>query len=118
MLVSCSYCGGLHKRGTICESKPQPKKDTTKADRFRWSRRWRNKRKQINERDKYLCQVCLQEDKYNYTDLSVHHIDPIMNNWDRRLDDSNLVTLCRDHHEEAEDGRIKRVTLFKIVGRD
>lgn len=115
MLVSCIYCGGLHKRGTECPKKPVVDKKGTKMDKFRWSKPWQKKRKEVNERDKYLCKVCLQEGKYTYIDLSVHHIDSLLERWDRRLDDFNLITLCREHHEEAERGKIEKEYLFKLV---
>lgn len=115
MLVSCKYCGGLHERGTVCPKKPVDNKKGTKMDKFRWSKSWQKKRLEINERDKFLCQVCLQEGKYNYKDLSVHHIDSLLERWDKRLDNCNLITLCREHHEEAERGEIDKDYLFKLV---
>ncbi len=89
MLKSCTYCGGIHKRGQRCASKPVATKQTTYIDRFRWSRAWKNKRAHIADRDKYLCQVCLRnlyntQMQYNFTDLEVHHIEPI---GDKRLEE-------------------------------
>ncbi|CAM5273366.1 hypothetical protein LSPH24S_01903 [Lysinibacillus sphaericus] len=77
MLKSCAYCGGIHKHGQRCPSKPIATKKTTHIDRFRWSRAWKNKRAYIADRDKHLCQVCLRnlhntQTQYNFTDLEVH----------------------------------------------
>lgn len=119
-LKSCTYCGGIHKRGQRCSSKPVATKQTTYIDRFRWSRAWKNKRAHIADRDKHLCQVCLRnlyntQMQYNFTDLEVHHIEPIANAWDKRLVDDNLISLCRYHHELAEKGTIPAEELKNII---
>lgn len=120
MLKSCAYCGGIHKRGQQCPSKPATIKNATYIDRFRWSRAWKNKRAHIAERDKHLCQVCLRnlyntQIQYNFSDLEVHHIDSIGDAWDKRLDDDNLISLCRDHHELAEKGSIPAGELREMI---
>lgn len=120
MLKSCSYCGRIHKRGERCAKKPTNQKQTTYIDRFRWTRAWKKKREDIKVRDKYLCQVCLRElyntqQQYNMNDLEVHHIEPLKEAWDKRLDDDNLITLCRYHHELAEKDEISREELKKII---
>ena len=48
-------------------------------------------------------------------DLEVHHIVPIKEDWNKRLDDSNLITLTRLVHEQAEDGTISREELLKLI---
>lgn len=120
MLKSCTYCGGIHKRGQRCPSKPAAVKKTTYIDRFRWSRAWKNKRAHIADRDKHLCQVCLHnlhntQTQYNFTDLEVHHIEPIADAWDKRLDDDNLISLCRYHHELAEKDLISKNKLKNMI---
>lgn len=120
VLKSCSYCGGIHKRGQRCPSKPVPTKNATYIDRFRWSRAWKNKRAHIVDRDKHLCQICLRnlyntQKRYNFTDIEVHHIEPIADAWDKRLEDDNLIALCRYHHELAEMGEIPMEELKNII---
>jgi 5-methylcytosine-specific restriction endonuclease McrA len=120
VLKSCQYCGGIHARAYQCPSKPKRIKEPTYIDKFRWSRRWATKRKQINERDKYLCQVCIREHhhtqpKYNFTNIEVHHIIPIVENWNMRLEDDNLICLCSSHHKMAESGEIDKAVLNRIV---
>lgn len=119
--VSCKYCSLLHKRGEVCPNKPLSnyKKDTT-ANRFRNSRVWRKKADAIKRRDNYLCQCCLRQlhntiRQYNYDDLSVHHIYKVIERDDLKLNDDNLVTLCRYHHEEAEKGNIDITILMQIA---
>lgn len=115
MLVSCKYCGGLHERGVVCASKPVRQKEPNQVNKFRWSRVWRTKRNQIVDRDKSLCQVCKQDKQYTYDNLEVHHITSIADDWDLRLDDSNLVTLCVEHHKLADANEISKEYLTSIV---
>lgn len=67
-----------------------------------------------------MCQICIRElhntkDKYNTKELSVHHNIPITENIDIALDNNNLITLCRYHHELAESNKIKRKEIQKII---
>jgi len=53
--------------------------------------------------------------QYNFTDLEVHHIERIADAWDKRLEDDNLISLCRYHHELAEKGSIPAKKLKNII---
>lgn len=95
-------------------------KKITYIDRFRSSRRWREKREKIRERDKNLCQICIRnlygaDRQYNYENLSVHHALPIEADYDKRLDDDNLLTVCGIHHEMAEAGQIPYEEIKRII---
>lgn len=116
MKTTCLYCGGLHRHGERCPSKPSKPKKDTQANRFRQTRTWRNKATEIKIRDKYLCQWCLyKHNTPNTKNLEVHHIDGLAENYNKRLDDDNLITLCRTCHEEADDGRIKKTDLQALI---
>lgn len=122
MLRSCQYCGKIHDTKHDCGKKPKyiSKKVASKMDKFRWTRAWQEKREQIKERDKYMCQICKTgkyhtDKKYNVEGLSVHHIEPLLYNFDKRLDDDNLITLCSYHHELAEKGRIPSNELKELI---
>lgn len=115
MLKSCKYCMRIHDSKYDCGKKPQRKKQGNNKDKFRWTRKWREKRNQIVERDSYLCQICKVNDRYNYNDLEVHHIISLEDDFDRRLDDDNLITLCEEHHEQAESGEISKDCLYKLL---
>lgn len=119
MLKACKYCGKIHGKKEICSKKPVHQRGD-REDRFRWTMQWKNKREEIKKRDKYLCQACLNnlqgtEKRLTTDKLSVHHIKPLNTNFDERLDDSNLITLCDIHHELAEKGSISADILQKIV---
>jgi 5-methylcytosine-specific restriction enzyme A len=119
MLVSCSYCSGTHKRGVICSKRPKDRRtkdqDPSYVFRFRSSRAWQVKRDEIKKRDKYLCALCRTKGKYVFDRLAVHHIRPIKTAWAYRLDEFNLITLCRSCHEDAEKGNVCSRILGEIV---
>ena len=119
MLKSCPYCGKIHARGYICPQKPQYSKHNVQIDRFRNSKAWKLKRIEISQRDLHMCRLCAigygnQPAKYN-GDISVHHIIPLAEDYSKRLDNDNLISLCSYHHELAESGKITRATQRKFV---
>ena len=120
MKKTCKYCG-IVPIDHVC---PHRKKRHSRSklgdiERFRNSRRWQLKREEIKERDLYLCQACRHgvdgEVRYNSKDLEVHHIDPLSEDFARRLDDDNLITLCSRHHKMAESGEISRQELRDMI---
>lgn len=122
MLKSCKYCGRIHDSRYICPKKPKPKKHrNSKAAVFRKTYAWQKKRDQIVRRDFHLCRVC-NEGSYEVFDvpgldleLQVHHIEPLEERFDLRLDDGNLLTCCSRHHQLAEDGDIPRDYLHDLA---
>ena len=118
MKKSCKYCSGIHDSGYVCYKKPKISYKQLKnspEDRFRSSYDWQQKRTYILKRDYYLCKVCQSEGKANAGKLSVHHIISIKDNYNLRLDDENLITLCTLHHERAEEGSISVDILKKLI---
>lgn len=120
MLKSCSYCGKIHDSKYVCSKKPNNQKQITEADKFRRTSKWQKKREEIKKRDLYLCQICIRElynteIKYNTKDLSVHHNIPINEDYNKRLDNDNLLTLCSYHHEMCEKGKIPRKEVQIII---
>lgn len=120
MLKSCRYCGRIHDSKFICPKKPQRKKFETEQNSFRSSGTWKRKSLNIRKRDGFLCQVCIRKrhstvNQYNSKDLEVHHITPIATDYDARLDNDNLITLCKRHHEMAERGQILAKELQEIA---
>lgn len=125
MLKSCRYCGRIHAKGYVCPKKPSPEKRTkmeTEQNKFRSKNSWAKKSKAIRQRDGFLCQVCIRglynpERIYQTDGLEVHHIIPLKNDYNLRLDDENLITLCKKHHEMAEAGKIP-TTLLKRIAKE
>ncbi|MDO5346545.1 MAG: HNH endonuclease [Lachnospiraceae bacterium] len=92
----------------------------TKADYFRRTQAWTDKAIEIKQRDNYLCQICIRRlyntlQQYNYDRLSVHHAIPINTDWERKLDNDNLITICQMHHEMAERGDIPYEVIKNII---
>ena len=127
MLKSCQYCGHIHDSKTACPQKIRAqqirwRKSGSPIDRFRGSARWKDMSLYIRRRDRFLCLACLFDidgtgSRITTASLSVHHITPVAEDWDRRLDASNLITLCEEHHERAEDGSIDRNLLYDLLNR-
>lgn len=121
MLKSCKFCGRVHDKKYDCGRKPVRKKiKYTKADKFRSTRDWTEKALEIKRRDNFLCQICIRNlystfQQYNYDSLSVHHAIPINADWDKRLDDDNLLTVCKMHHEMCERGEIPYDVVSGII---
>lgn len=123
MKKACKYCGKIHDTKYICEKKPDRKpKQLGTIDAFRSSYEWKLKREYIKKRDRYLCQACLNNlegtvRRICTANLSVHHIEPLKNHFELRLDETNLITLCEYHHESAECGKIPAELLRKCIPR-
>lgn len=120
MLKSCKYCGRIHDIKYICPRKPVRKKKDNMILRFRNSNSWKKKRREIKERDLYLCQICIRnlydtKVRMNGKDISVHHAVSLEQDFSKRLDDGNLLTLCERHHKMAEDGEIPVRTVLEII---
>ena len=122
MLKLCSQCGKLHDfNAGPCQAGRFKK--NTKAGQFRNTSRWQRKRKQIRERDKNLCQVCLLDEydtyrTYTFDNIEVNHIIPVNEDIDKALDDYNLISLCSYHHKMADKGLIPRTVLFALISPD
>lgn len=121
MLKSCKYCGRIHDSKMDCGCKPKRIKESTAESSFRGTAKWKKKRMQILERDGHMCQLCLRglhdigTRRFNGKDLEVHHIVPLSVNFDLRLEDDNLITLCGEHHELAEAKAIEGELLRDIA---
>src|SRR5699024_5228817 len=72
------------------------------------SKAWRDIRYQALLRDEFLCQHCLEEGRYVEADL-VHHIVETVDDWSKRLDIDNLVSLCEASHNWVHSCDNKRI---------
>jgi 5-methylcytosine-specific restriction enzyme A len=115
MLKSCTHCSNYHQRTETCPRKPQRIKEPTKASKFRDTWKWRRKSLAIRKLDLYLCQACKDQGIYTFDNLEVHHIVPIAKNWELRLEDNNLITLCTACHTLAEFGDISTDKCYQLI---
>ena len=119
MKRSCPYCGHIHEKNYICPDKPKPmKKGSTKITGFRSSKEWQKTRKKILIRDHFLCKICLKNGIFTSGDLQVHHIIPLSEDFTKRTDPDNLITLCPKCHEDAERGDFPAAELVALTGAD
>lgn len=122
MLRSCQYCGRIHDTKVDCGKKPKKIQVRNKpVDRFRYTSAWQQKREAIKQRDNYLCQLCVRR-MFDYgsrclntENLSVHHAIKLEENYDKRLDDSNLITLCDTHHKMADRNEIPYIVIKSVI---
>ena len=128
MLKSCVYCGRIHDRKHVCEQKAaHDLKRTSRnrkysdADQLRNTNAWKKKSQHIRIRDKYMCQACLNGIGYlegrriTTENLQVHHIIPLKADRNEAFNNENLITLCEQCHELAEQGKIPRKKLVEIA---
>lgn len=75
-----------------------------KTDVFYNSRKWRNFRIKILQRDHYECQHCKAKKVRKIVRAThVHHIHKLKDRPDLALDADNLISLCHACHEEEHD---------------
>lgn len=120
MKKSCVYCGRIHDSKYDCGMKPKKIRKKNEKDAFRSTALWQRKSKEIKERDGFLCQICIRNmygtiRRLNHNRLSVHHAIPLEIDYEKRLDNDNLITLCDTHHEMAENGRIPYEVIKEII---
>lgn len=115
MLKSCKYCGRVHDTKYDCGKKPNKTKKTTDITKFRSSSKWQRKRNIILSIDNYMCVICKSQGRYNTEHLEVHHIISLAEDFDKKLDEENLITLCEEHHKQADHGEISKGKLIQLV---
>lgn len=95
-------------RNTFYDKYKRNKQSTT----FYKSTAWRKLRKHVYNRDHGLCQYCIKDKKIVPADV-VHHIEEITVAWDKRLDETNLISICHSCHNK-QHGNKKVQTSRKI----
>ena len=124
MLKACPYCGRIHDSQYDCPMKPKrwKQRKESKANSFRHTYAWKQKRDTIVKRDYQMCRICNEGSYGDFSrtrdpkePLQVHHIEPLEECYDRRLDEENLITVCWQHHEMAEAGKIPRDYLHELA---
>lgn len=130
MLKTCKYCGRIHDIRHICQQKAtrisaNNYRHGTAADKFRRSLAWTEMSRRIRARDFFMCLCCadgIPKDDGTFNtietdNISVHHIIPIEENYELRLDETNLISVCSSHHEACESQQISRDRQHELVNR-
>ena len=115
MFKACSRCGRIHPSDREC--KRIYNKRTDKESSLRSKSIWQKKRAEIRDNAKHLCEVCLDEDKINYKNIEVHHIDKLRDRQELFLENDNLICLCSYHHKMADDGKLSKEYLRRLASR-
>lgn len=109
----CTVCGKIHEGG--CRREYINVERNSQADKFRNTQLWKRTAKAILERDFHCCRVCFASGILTNRKLSVHHIVPLAEDYEQRLEWGNLITLCQSCHARAEHGAIPRKTLLHLA---
>ena len=114
MLRSCTKCGRIHDINFKCNGGGRLPQTAEQALRRRTS--WTNKSREIRERSKYLCAVCLDKGEARADDdIEVHHIRKLRDYPEGLLEDDNLVCLCTLHHKQADNGILSADYLKQLA---
>jgi 5-methylcytosine-specific restriction endonuclease McrA len=66
------------------------------------SKKWKQFRKKILRRDKYLCRECNRYGKTTGAN-TVHHCIPVSEDPELKYNSNNLISLCESCHEKMHD---------------
>lgn len=110
--TKCSICKKKIPKGTICECNKQRYKDYDKRVRhqeenkiyvrFYNSTAWDKMTKHINRKYHSLCLMCLIKYEEVIVADVIHHIEPIRNDYSKRLEEDNLISLCHSCHNNID----------------
>lgn len=112
---NCPFCGKKHPIDQKeCPNRWKYKRDNSseenkKVNKFYSSKAWKDKREEIKTRDIY-CQRCfIKFGIVTYDGLEIHHIESLTTKWEKRLQNDNLICLCKQCHsfcDKCNNGRL------------
>lgn len=104
----CGRCGKRLPSGTKCDCLKERHKEydkysrDKKADGFYHSKEWKITRDTVLTLDCYVDVYAYMEEHRVVAADMVHHIEPLRDNWDKRFDIGNLISLSSDTHSKIE----------------
>lgn len=96
-LCSKTYC---NKHSNYSSTIYNDKRKNDKAIKFYRSKQWVDKRLDILKRDAFMCVMCGGEANL------VHHVVEVRVDFDKRLDDDNLQSVCRSCHNKIDHKKV------------
>lgn len=123
-LKTCTYCHKIHdvkmkckaKRGYYRDKNTRYKKDKDYI-KFIKSKQWHEKSQEVKLLDSHCCLVCKSLGLISPVYLEVHHIVKVRNDSSLALDNSNLITLCVNHHKQADSNKIQASELYSLINK-
>lgn len=131
ILKMCPRCRNMIDRNAKlcakCTEKERERKKSYDKTRdkdivsFYNSKTWKIIRDLVKSRDNNLCLLCLEKDRISVCNV-IHHVVEVREEWDKRLDKDNCISLCHDCHNKVhaayKDKAIKKIIqekLFNII---
>ena len=120
----CARCGKRLPSGTTCMcynryAEYNRYRDDDKYNRFYTTAKWNKAKDTVKQRCYGLDIYSLLVDGVIEFGRTVHHIEPLKDNWDKRLDYSNLIYLTEQHHHmvhaQLQDGDYEMTQKLKEV---
>lgn len=132
--IFCHKCGAVHEKG-VCSKTDTPSDNPIPItpmsqrkrrklcelegiekliEQFYKSKEWKKKREVIIERCNGLCEICFRCGVIK-EGREVHHIIKLRDDFDKRLDDDNLILVCSTCHKEVEDCCSSVEDLIKFI---
>lgn len=96
--ISKKYCEVCDTKANGRHKEYKRYRTDDKEQRFYSNPDWRIKREKIKHTDNGYCLLCLNNNERKAMD-TVHHIVELKEDWDKRFDDDNLISLCESCHQ-------------------
>lgn len=123
-LKTCTYCHKIHDSKKKCTAKKGYYRDkNTRYEKdkdyikFIKSKKWHEKSQEVKLLDSYCCLVCKSLGLISPKYLEVHHIVKVRNDSSLKLDNNNLITLCINHHKQADSNKIASSELHSLINK-
>ena len=107
MTVGKEYSIYIYAKRVGGESKPNWSDNM--SEKFYKSKKWKTKRQSILRRDEYICRECKRYGKTTPA-TTVHHILPLEQRPDLKLNSQNLISLCNECHNQMHDRNTNELT--------
>ena len=124
ILKTCGYCKKIHDTKIKCGAKKKYYREKNsrynKSQEYQdiiKSNRWKKLSALIKSLDNHECLICKDCGLISPKVLEVHHIEKVMNNFEKAFDEQNLITLCIFHHKQAEQGIITIDELLELINK-
>lgn len=121
-LKTCTYCRKIHGKEINCTAKKgyyREKNSRYEKDKdyikFIKSKKWHEKSQEIKLLDSYCCLMCKELGLISPKYLEVHHIIKFRNDSSLGLDNNNLITICVNHHKQADANMIQASELYRLI---